>query len=469
MLRFFIILTAIFATSSVLAQDKVISRSAERSDLFVTVYNKNLGLVREIREIELKKGEVVVEFEDVAQKIQPETVAIKALDKGALEVLEQNYVYDLLSPERLMEKYEGRSLKLVSENPKTGKQTILDAVLLSNHGGGVFKLKDGITFGDVGRPLLPELPANFVTHPTLRWTLANSKAGKRKIEASYLTGGLNWKADYVMVLNAKDNAADLNGWVTLNNQSGVAYKDAKLALVAGDVNRATPQYSRQRVMSRNTKMGGNKGFAEESLFEYHLYSLDRRTTIADRQQKQVSLLEAAGIKVKRVLKLKTRYLQMFDALRGGSKAKQDVEAYIEFNNNKQSGLGMPIPAGVIRVYKADSSGGQQFVGEDRVDHTPRDEKVEIKVGNAFDVVAERTQTDYKRVSKNVHQTAWEVSIRNHKKEMISVLVEEPMSGDWELLKSSIEGDRVDAGTLKFVVNVKPDGETVLTYRVQTKI
>ncbi len=458
------------AASTVLAADKVVSRAAERSEVFITVYNKNLGLVREVREIELPRGEVVVEFEDVAQQIRPETVAIRAVDKGGLDVLEQNYEYDLLTPTRLMEKYEGRDLKLVRENPKTGDERSVDATLLSNHGGGVYRTPAGITFGTVGRPVLPELPDNFVTHPTLRWMLSSGKKGKRRVEAAYLTGGISWKADYVLVLDKKDRRADLNGWVTLNNESGATYENATLALVAGDVHQVRPDYSRREYSYRQEKaLARRSGFQEEGLFEYHLYTLGRPTTVADRQQKQVSLLEAAGVKITRALKVKTRYLQLESTLRGGDPAKQDVEVFVEFDNSKQSGLGMPLPAGIIRVYKADSRGGQQFLGEDKIDHTPRDERVEIKVGNAFDVVAERRQIKYKRVSKNVHQTEWEVSIRNHKKESVTVIVEEPMSGDWEVLESSHKPERVDAATLRFSLPVKADGETVLTYRVQTKL
>jgi hypothetical protein len=449
------------------AAEKVVSRAAERSEVFVTVYNTNLALVREVRGIDLPKGEVTVEFEDVAKEIRPETVAIKAVDKAGLDVLEQNYEYDLLTPARLMDKYEGLSLKLVKENPKTGEERKTSALLLSNQGGGVFKTSDGITFGDVGRPVLPELPDNFVTHPTLRWMLLSQKAGKRQVEAAYLTGGISWKADYVLVLDKKDKTADLKGWVTLDNNSGATFERANLALVAGDVNQAQQQYPRGSTVYMKTKAAGG-GFQEEGLFEYHLYTLERPTTIADRQQKQVSLLEAAGASVKRVLKVRGRYLQLQGALGPGNEPKQDVEAYIEFINSKKQGLGMPLPAGVVRVYKADSRGGQQFLGEDRIDHTPKDEKVEIKVGNAFDVVAERRQTEYRRVSDRVHQSEWEIKLRNHKKEKVTVQVEEAMSGDWEVLKSSHKSERKDASTLRFEVDVQPGGETVVTYRVQTR-
>ncbi|MCP4674654.1 MAG: DUF4139 domain-containing protein [Deltaproteobacteria bacterium] len=466
----YVFICLLLSAGTVLAADKVVSRSTERKEVSVTVYNKSLALVREVRDIEMPKGEVVVEFEDVAQKIKPETVAIKAIDSGRLDVLEQNYEYDLLTPTRLMEKYEGRNLELIRENPKTGDERRIKATLLSNHGGGVYRTQGGITFGDVGRPLLPDLPDNFVTHPTLRWMLHSAKAGKRRVEAAYLTTGMSWKADYVLVLDKKDRNANLNGWVTLKNDSGATFENANLALVAGDVHQVQPEYSR-RLYQRKAQMNvvEKKGFQEEGLFEYHLYNLGRPTTVADKQQKQVSLLEASDVRVRRVLKVKTRYLQLEGTLRGGDPAKQKVEVFIEFANDKKSGLGMPIPAGVVRVYKADSRGGQQFLGEDRVDHTPRDEKVEIKVGNAFDLVAQRRQTDYKRVSKTVHQTEWEVKLRNHKKEAVKVEVIEPMNGDWEVLKSSHKGEREDAGTLRFILPVKPDGETVLTYRVQTKI
>jgi len=460
---------ALSGASTAIAADAVVSHASDREGIFVTVYNKSLALVREVREIELPKGEVVVEFEDVAEQIKPETVAIKAADKGGLEVLEQNYEYDLLSPARLMEKYEGRSLELVRENPKTGKERRVPAKLLSNHGGGVFETEDGITFGAVGRPLLPELPDNFVTHPTLRWTLYSGKAGKRKVEAAYLTRGISWKADYVLVLDKDDKTADLNGWVTLNNESGATYENATLALVAGDVNQVSQDRTRTRyTMARKSASPGG-GFQEEGLFEYHLYTLGRPTTVADRQQKQVSLLEASGIQVRRALKVKTRYLQLQSTLRGGAAAKQEVEVFVELTNSKEGGLGMPLPAGIARVYKADSRGGQQFLGEDRVGHTPKNEKIEIKVGNAFDVVAERKQVDYKKVARHVHQTSWEISLRNHKKEAVTVELEEPMTGDWEILKSSHKSQRIDASTLRFEVTVKPDDEVIVSYRVQTKM
>jgi len=449
---------------------KATSTLSEQKSVNVTVYNNNLALVREKRSVSLAQGETALRFEGVPELIQPETVYIRSMaGAGDVVILEQNYEYDLLTPERLMEKFVNNDVKLVRVNPATGEEITKKAVLLSTQGGGVYKLENEITFGDVGRPVLPKLPENFVSHPTLVWLLKAAKTGARDLEATYLTQGLTWKADYVFVMSESDDKADLTGWVTMNNTSGARYKDARLQLVAGDVN-LVPRPSEPRggaVYMKAMAAADASRFAEESFFEYHLYTLDQPTTIEQNQQKQIKLLSAE--------KIQTRKIYRYSGEQGWFTSRYDfpmtdkkVEVYIEFKNAKESGLGMPLPKGIIRVYKADSRGDEQFVGEDQIDHTPKDEKVEVHVGAAFDVAAERKQLRYSAIASGVHESTWEIKIRNHKKEPVEVEVLEPVYGDWEVTKSTFPAERKDANTILFKVPCPPDKEAILNYTVRVR-
>ena len=289
------------------------------------------------------------------------------------------------------------------------------------------------------------------------------------MEASYLTSGITWKADYVVVLNAKDTGGDLSGWVTIDNKSGATYPDAALKLVAGDVHRARPRQEMRAVLESAAKAAAapQPQFQEESFFEYHLYSLQGRTTIKQNQTKQISLLDAPDIAIKKELRFYGAS-QYYRGQLGTPISNQKVGVFLEIANTEQHRLGIPLPKGTVRVYKAAADQSLQFIGEDVIDHTPKDEKVKIKMGEAFDVVGERTQRDWKKIAWNLYETEWDVELRNHKKEDVEVTIIEPVPGDWEVVKSSHPYTKVEAHTLQYVVKVPKDGKVTVNYRVRMR-
>lgn len=436
----------------------------QQKEVAVTIYNGNLGLVKDVRELTLPAGTQEVKFMDVAAQIDPTSVHLKSLtDATGLRILEQNYEHDLLNPQKLLDKFVGKKVKLM-----TADGNLIDAVLLSNNNGPIYEINGQIHLGHPGRVILPDIPENLIPTPTLVWLLENRIGRPQRVEASYLTSGITWKADYVVVLNAKDDGGDLSGWVTIDNKSGATYTDAVLKLVAGDVHRAAARPEvRAMLESAGKAAGAPPQFQEESFFEYHLYSLDRRTTIKQNQTKQISLLDAADIPIKKEFRFYGGS-QYFRSPLPQPLANQKVSVYLEIANTEKNQLGMPLPRGTIRVYKASSDGSLQFIGEDAIDHTPKDEKVRIKMGEAFDVVADRTQKDWKKIAQGIYETEWEIQIRNHKKEDAQVTIVEPVPGDWEVVKASQAYEKTDARTLQFKVDVPKDGKTTVTYRVRMR-
>lgn len=449
-----------------------IERSSDgttRESVSVTVYNSNFGLVREARQVDLGEGRVALSYADVSAQIQPETVHIKSLDDpAALTVLEQNYRYDLLTPEKLLEKYVGKKLRVARYNEKLGTDEIKDAEVLAVEGGPVLRIDGEVVTGFPGRFLFPNLPENLVSKPTLVWLLGSTKP-KQRVEVTYLTAGMSWHADYVLVLAENDAAGDLNGWVTLSNQSGTSFPKAELKLVAGDVQRVTPPDMPQEEamdMAMPAAAPAPRPFQQESLFEYHLYTLERPTDLLDKEQKQVSLLEAHGVPLKKRLLL--RGLDFwYRAQYGQVLEKQKLSAYVVVENSEKNKLGMPLPKGVVRVYKGDKSGSLQFVGEDQIDHTPRDEKLEIKLGESFDVVADQKQTSFRVLGKCSTESDWELSLRNHKDKPETVDVEQPVSGDFTIVSSSHPAGKKDARTFTFSILVPARGTVNVTYRVRS--
>jgi hypothetical protein len=437
----------------------------DQKDVAVTIYNSNVGLVKDTRMIEFKPGIHELKFMDVAAKIDPTTVHIKSLINGSsLNVLEQNYEYDLLSPQKLLEKFVGQKVQLATINPETKKEEIVEAILLSTQGGNIFQIGDKIHIGHHGRILLSRIPENLIAQPTLVWMLENKLSRPQKLEASYLTSGINWKADYVAVLNKLDTMTDLTGWVTIDNRSGATYQNALLKLVAGDIHRVQGEMRMDYARPMAAAKEASPQFKEESFFEYHLYTLDRRTTIKDNQTKQMTLLDANQVPLKKLF-IFAGQPQYYYYQNQGSQ-KQKIGVFLELENSKNNNLGIPLPKGTIRVYKEDKDGSLQFIGEDRIDHTPKDEKFKIKIGEAFDVVGERIQTDYKRLGSNLFEVAFEVSLRNHKKEDIKVLVEEPIPGDWEMLSNTHSFEKLSAHLIRFDVPVAKDKEVKVKYRIR---
>jgi hypothetical protein len=438
----------------------------DQQDVSVTIYNSNLGLVKDTRTVDLKPGVLELMFMDVAAKIDPTTVHIKSLVNGSsLNVLEQNYEYDLLSPQKLLEKFVGQKVQLATINPETKKEEIVEATLLSTQGGNIFEINGKIHIGHYGRILLSKIPENLIPQPTLVWMLENKLSRPQKLEASYLTSGINWKADYVATLNSSDTRTDLTGWVTIDNRSGATYQNTLLKLVAGDVHRVQPEMRMDYARPMAAAKEATPQFKEESFFEYHLYTLDRRTTIKNNQTKQMTLLDSNQVPVKKLF-IFTGYPQYYFYRHDQRSNKQKVGVFLELENTKKNNLGIPLPKGTIRVYKEDKDRSLQFIGEDRIDHTPKDEKFKIKIGEAFDVVGERIQTDYKHLGFNLYEVAFEVSLRNHKNEDIKVLVEEPIPGDWEILSNSHPYEKLQAHLIRFEVPVAKDKEAKVKYRIR---
>ncbi len=447
------------------------STHADQTQVSLTIYNSNLGLVKDVREIELAEGATRLHFMDVAARIMPTTVLIRSqTDAETFHVLEQNYEYDLLSPETLLEKYVGKEVRLLDKNYFTGKDELVTATLLATNDSPIYQVGDEISIGLPGRVILPQLPANLIAQPTLVWLLQAQVASTHTIEASYLTNDMTWQADYVLALNSDDSLADLSGWVSIENKSGATYRNATLKLVAGDVNRVQSEVLRERViaMAASARASSEPQFQEESFFEYHLYTLDRPTTVQNNQTKQMALLSAVDIPITKhlILRGQPHYVRTtFDT----PPPQQKVSVYLEIENAEKNSLGMPLPKGTIRVYKADPHGGLQFVGEDSIDHTPKDETVSLKMGEAFDVVGERRQTSFTRLSRRSLEVSWQIVVRNHKDEDARVRVEEPMYGDWEVVASTPEQyEKPDAHTLRFEVTVPKNGEVKIGYRVRVQ-
>ncbi len=446
-----------------------VSSAKERKQVSITVYNQNFGLVRELRELRgLPNGRVSLEFQDVAATIQPETVHIHSLAAGdALRVLEQNYRYDLISPQTLLEKYVGKQLKVYRYHSNDGKEDVVNAQLLSVANGPVLSVNGEVTFDYGGRFALPTLPANLIARPTLSWLL-DSRAASQNVEVTYLAQEMSWSADYVLVVNPQEDRADLTGWVTLVNQSGAAYENAELKLVAGDVNRVQPPMPQAMPMvAKSAPSGGAASFREEGLLEYHLYTLGRPTTLLHNEKKQVTLLEAQNIGVtKKLISNGQEYFYRGDY--GQGLASQKVGVYLDIQNTEKNRLGMPLPKGTLRVYKADNGGSRQFVGEDSLDHTPRDERVRVKLGEAFDVLADRKQLDYTELGSCASESSWQVELKNHKDVAVEIEDNEPVSGDWTIVSSSHPAVRQDARRFSFTVKVPARGKVMLNYVVRVK-
>ena len=455
------------------------------------------GVVREIRKIDLAIGENTLKFTDVAAGIDPTTVAFRSLTApGTTTVLEQSYEYDLVSPDKLLEKYIGQQVIINRRQPplrddKSHQPETIEGRLLS-YDVNTFVLQTENKrlpvemiprTADITEIKLFERQTGLITKPTLIWKLSNEEPGAHDAQVTYQTDGLTWRADYTFIANADDSKVDVSSWVTLLNDSGATYTDAKLKLVAGDVHRLP----RPEDGPRGGFGGGNSGlaakadpqFVEKSFFEYHLYTLMRPTTIANASVKQIELFPTrANVPAKKIfvyygVPMEQRYFiaptPATDA-NLGTLSNKKVDIYLEISNTEQNGLGLALPAGRIRVYKKDvTDGANEFIGEDVITHTPKDEPLRVKLGSAFDVVGERKQTDFK-IDEDHHVITeiFEIKLRNHKKEAITVLVKENLYrwANWEITKSSEKFEKQDSRTIQIPVEVPVDGEKKITYTVK---
>lgn len=479
----FVTLSATLLTlslSSILAETQ--STISDQTDVSVTAYNNNIALVRDRRKLELVDGVQELTFMDVAQQIRPETVSMRSLtEPGSIQVLEQNYEFDLISPDKILEKYLGKDVKLRNFSKDSTFHEVA-AKLISLNGGAIYKVGDEIHLNHPGSVVLPEIPENLIAKPSLVWLLDN-KQPQQDLVVTYITGGIYWKADYIAYLNRNDSELDIIGHVTLTNQSGTSYNNALLKLVAGDVHQAQAggHHKMNHQFAARAMMAG-ESMQEESFGDYHLYKLPRRTTIKDNQTKQVHLLSGHQIQTQKVYEYRGQPCYYPHA---GTMQNQKVGVFLKFKNTLENHLGLPLPAGTMRVYQEDSESMAQLVGEDSITHTPKDEEVTIKLGNAFDIVAERTQKEFTSLPHNGSKSTHEIVIRNHKETDVTVNVLEQIGGNATIknativtvnvlehiganTKNSCDFNQVDAFNVSFPVTVPHNGKTVLTYTVEVR-
>jgi hypothetical protein len=449
---------------------------AQEPETELTVYNQNIALVRDTRSFDLEQGVDEVRFSDVASQIDPTSVHFRSLtDPEGTTVLEQNYEYDIVGTQKLMQKYLDQEIDLVTQDGSEYQGTLLsgaDDVILQDANGGVTVVR----LDQVQQFSFPELPEGLITRPTLVWLLAAGQSGTQDVEVTYMTGGINWNADYVVQLNEDDTALDLNGWITLDNRSGATYSDAKLKLVAGDVNvirQAKAAADRGMVLEAEALPAAAPAVEEREFFEYHLYDVQRPVTVRDNQTKQIEFTSATDVPADKFF--------VYDGAPGlgfygyaipdpgyGTYSNPDVNIYLQIENEEESGLGIPLPAGRVRVYKSDVDGSLQFVGEDQIDHTPKDESVRLLLGNAFDIVGERRQTDFQQLGRDVIEESFEITVRNHKDQDVEVRVLEHLFrwSEWEIVQESADHTKLDQGTVEWRLPVPADGETTLSYTVR---
>ena len=424
----------------------IISGAGLSGEISLTVYNSNLALVHEFREIDFKKGVFTHEFTDIPALIIPTSVHFRG---EGVYVLEQNYEYDLASPEKIVDKFIGEKIRAFTEQGEMFEGT------LQPSGWGGFVLVD-----DKGKVLILEktklvrtefshMPPDFLARPTLVWQLEAKNSGKKKAEVSYLTEGMNWNAEYVAVTGG--DKLGFTGWVSIDNRSGETFENAKLKLMAGEIHRIYERNKMTRIragaqMDYESATAGAAQFEEKEFFEYHLYTLQRPATLKNNQTKQISLFPEAMVDFER------RYY--FDSFENNPK----VKVYLVFRNSESKGLGIPLPAGKIRIYQTDEDGSQEFIGEDTINHTPRDEEVKVMVGKAFDIVGEKVKTDTRQISRNIREEDWEIKLRNRKKEAVEIKVREYHSDYWEILSTTHKYEKIDANRIEFTIKTPPHKE-----------
>jgi hypothetical protein len=446
------------------------------------------AMIRHERPMKLENGRSTVKFTDVAALIDPTTVTFASLSEPRTRVLEQDFQFDLVSTDKLLLKYIDKPITV--ERTVGAQSVTLNGTLLSSVDGLVIRATDGSIHALPGYTAVrfPELPGGLNTKPTLVWDILSPSAGEQRTRVTYQTGGITWWADYNLIFNEgqkKDQDAnsgflDLSAWVSIINQSGATYPDTKLKLIAGDVHRAEPRPQpmvAKRVLEMAAASADAAGFEQQAFFEFHLYTLGRRTTLPNNSTKQIELFDQARqIPAKKVLVYYGLNMGPYDYPNPvtdrdlGVQSNKKVDVYLEFKNDRQYGLGVPLPAGRVRVSQLDAADSSlEFIGEDRIDHTPKDETVRVKLGSAFDVVGERRQVDFAVDSKaRWLEEEFEIRLRNHKEQPVEVLVKENLYrwSNWKILSKTHEFTKEDARTIHFPVKVAKDGEAVVRYRVR---
>jgi hypothetical protein len=451
--------------------------AAESEGVELAVYNQNIALVKDRRSLDLSEGLNEVRFVDVASQIDPTSVHFRSLtDPEGSVVLEQNYEYDIVGSAKLLRKYVDQEIGLVTEDGQEYVGTLLsgdDDVILQAANGQVTVVK----LGQIKEFNFPALPDGLITKPTLVWQVESVLGGSQDVEVTYLTSGVSWHANYIVVLADDDQSLDLDGWVTLDNRSGTGYEDAKLKLIAGDIHRVSdPGYAREEGLRYEAEAPAAAPQVEErAFFEYHLYEVQRPVTVKDRQTKQIEFVTGSNVPAEKFFVYDGSqmrfwgYYQPVDDPSYGTASNKKVMVMLQFENEEEQGLGVPLPKGTLRVFKKDVDGSTLLVGEDAIDHTPKDEQVRLYIGDAFDIVGERVQTDFRvDYDDDWMEESFEITVRNHKDEDVEVRVVEHMFrwSEWKIIEESHEHDKMDARTIEFRVPVEADGETVVSYTVR---
>jgi hypothetical protein len=388
----------------------------------LTIYNQGTALVQDRRTFELQSGVSSIDFTDVAASIDSTSVSFKSLtDPLGTTVLEQNYVYDLVGSEALLARYLDERIEVTL----TDGTLVSGALLAGRNGDIILKQDDGtvvaITYSSVRDVRFPALPDGLITRPTLRWLLQSANGGSQHVELTYLTGGMNWTADYILLLGAGNTQLDLNGWVTLTNTSGATFRDATVKLVAGDVNRVADrqQYAAEDMMLAQVAPSAAPQVEQRDIYEYKLYEIQRPVTVANNETKQVEFVSGTGIAANTFYVYDSStpvygyYGPIIDQMYGMTGAT-DVQNWLEFNTGEENGVGADLPAGRVRVYQEDVDGAALLIGENQIDHTPKGEQVKLYLGNAFDLVGERVQTNFVYLGDNVLEETYQITLRNRK-------------------------------------------------------
>jgi hypothetical protein len=425
-------------------------------DMAVTVYNSNLGVVSETRELDFVKGIDQLAFRDVPTAIDASSVTFEIIGSSRnVSILEQNYAYDLVSPDQIYSRYIDREIDMLDKDGK-----LYSGKLLAFNGGAVtLQHKEGgikiVQLANIAETNFPKLPDGLITRPTLFWKYNSDFDGSLDCKVGYQTSGLGWQAEYIGVLTSEEDKLSLSGWASITNNSGKTYDDATLKLVAGDISRTSHKKMRGGRSPEVSLMAKQyDGFEEKAFFEYHLYTLPRKATLANKEIKQISLFEPANTPITK------KYIYRPDV-----EAKK-VEVNINFKNSKETGLGMPLPAGRIRLFKGDDDGSLILLGEDNIDHTPKNEELKVKVGYAFDIAAEEKMTDRNVISNKVDERSFEIEFRNHKDSPVTINVEKNLWDLWEVLDSSLPYTKKDARTIQFDVPVGAEETVKLTYKIR---
>lgn len=440
-----------------------ISQSAGQGDVSVTIYNDNLALVQDVRQLNIPAGRSVQDFPGVSGQIRAETVGFSAADTG---IIEQNFDYDLLSPSKLMEKAVGETVTIVRINPATGAETRERARVLAANGGVVLQIGSRIeVLRDDRLPtrvIFDKVPNNLRARPTLSVTLNSTRAGTRAAQLSYLTSGLGWKADYVALFDEKAGRMDVQGWVTLTNNTGTTFDDAKTLLVAGTPNvNGGGNYP----VRTNIRSAGIESADRESLGDFYLYPLAARTTIANAQTKQVSFLDVSGASAQKAYEYSNRWL-------GTQNEPQSVATVLEFSSSSDGGLGDALPAGTVRVYMKDASGQPQFIGENVIGHTPMGSELGLKTGEAFDVKVKATVTERQRLSSTKWRTSMSYELSNARPDAVTVsLIQNGLDFYWDdtrIVSESLASARRSSDSVVWKVPVPANGRTTVAAVFETR-